>query len=63
MISLSSFSQLRIEPEDSFELGLFVDPSASLREEGLNWGLRLSYRGSVYTSLEYQQFNALRGGY
>ena len=65
LFSLAAFSQseFRINKRESFNIGVVVDPYASIKEHGLNIGLEIEYVGLVYTRASTTSFSALKYGY
>jgi len=64
-INLSIFAQdgFRINKTEYFTVGMFVDPVASLKEKGLDFGFEIEYVGTIYARLGLENFSALEGGY
>lgn len=58
-----SQSQVRINKTESFNMQVVVDPHASFKENGLNFGAGIEYNRAIYTRASFTVFNALKGGY
>jgi hypothetical protein len=65
LFSLAAFSQseFRVNKTESFNIGVVVDPYASIKEHGLNIGLEIEYVGLVYTRASITSFTVLKHGY
>lgn len=50
-------------PEERAVLSVFVDPGASVKENGLDIGFEFGYEGVIYAKLQFENFDALQGGY
>lgn len=56
-------SGIRINKSESFNFSVVVDPSASIKEKGLNIGASIEYVGIIYTRASVTSFSKLQGGY
>ena len=56
-------SNFRLNKVDSFNFSVVIDPSASIKESGLNIGAEIEYNGTIYTRASVSTFAALKGGY
>ena len=56
-------SNFRINKVDSFNFAVVIDPSASLKENGLCIGAEIEYLGTVYTRASATYFGALNVSY
>jgi len=56
-------SNFRLNRVDSFNFSVVIDPSASIKESGLQIGAEIEYVGLVYTRASITSFSALEGGY
>jgi len=56
-------SNFRLNRVDSFNFAVVIDPSASIKESGLQIGAEIEYVGLVYTRSSITSFAALEGGY
>ena len=61
--SLQAQSGLRINKTEFFTTSVAVDPSASIKENGLDIVGEIEYAGSVYVKVGFESFSALYGGY
>lgn len=60
-----SFSQneFRLSRTESFNIGVVIDPNASIKEKGVNIGAEIEYVGWVYARASATSFAALTYGY
>lgn len=56
-------SNFRLNRVDSFNFAVVIDPSASIKESGLQIGAEIEYNGTIYTRASITSFSALDGGY
>lgn len=56
-------AQLRFGEVESFAASLYVDPGASIKENGLDIGADIEYRGAVYAKVGVESFADLPGNY
>ena len=56
-------SNFRLNKVDSFNFAIVIDPSASIKESGLQIGAEIEYNGTIYTRASITSFAALDGGY
>jgi len=56
-------SNFRLNRVDSFNFAVVIDPSASIKESGLQIGAEIEYNGTIYTRASITSFAALEGGY
>ena len=61
--SLFSQNEFRLNKTESFNIGVVVDPNASIKEKGLNIGVEIEYVGWVYPRASATSFAALTYGY
>tara|TARA_R110000803_G_scaffold191928_2_gene254659 strand:+ start:1386 stop:1874 length:489 start_codon:yes stop_codon:yes gene_type:complete len=61
--SLFSQNEFRLNKTESFNIGVVVDPNASIKEKGLNIGVEIEYVGWVYARASATSFAALTYGY
>lgn len=63
-----AFTQAQVcssaDTEEHYIVSFFVDPSASIKEGGLNFGLEVGLEGNYwYANAQIESFEALTGGY
>ena len=65
LITSFSFAQsgFRINKKETFNVSVVVDPTASMKERGLNIGASIEYSGTIYTRASITSFAKLHGGY
>lgn len=56
-------AQLRFGNEESFAVSVYADPGASIKENGLDIGADIEYRGAVYVKAGFESFAELPGNY
>ncbi len=56
-------NQFRLNKIKSFNVGVVVDPNASIKEKGLNRGIEVEYVKQIYTRISYTSFPTLTYGY
>lgn len=61
--TLFSQNEFRLNKTESFDIGIVVDPNASIKEHGLNIGGEIEYVGIVYTRASITSFSTLKHGY
>ena len=53
-----------VNAQDKFNVSVYVDPSASIKEKGINFGAEIEYNNrTIYTKAGFQFFSVLEGGY
>jgi hypothetical protein len=65
LISNLAISQdgFRFNPREYFTVSLSVDPTSSIKENGLDIVSELEYVGPLYAKVGFESFSALTGGY
>lgn len=63
MISTAVNAQFRFGDAENFAVSIYVDPGASEKEQGLDIGADVEYRGAIYAKAGIESFEALPGNY
>jgi hypothetical protein len=63
LICASVQGQVKSKDSETFSVSVVLDPSASIKEKGLNLGFEIEYSGAVYARASVTTFSALKGGY
>lgn len=63
LLSLTVSAQFKFNDVEYFTVSTFMDPSASVKEKGLDIGVELEYVGFIYAKVGFESFSALKGGY
>lgn len=63
LVVTSVNAQFFNSPKETVEIGLFVDPAASFKENGIDVGIEAGYRGVIYVKAQFESFTVLEGGY
>lgn len=64
ILSLNATAQLQFIQNEYVTLSGYVDPSASVKEKGINFGAEIQLISNwKYVKAGFQSFNALEGGY
>lgn len=56
-------AQFRFGEVESFAASIYVDPGASLKENGLDIGMDIEYNGAVFIRAGFESFAELPGNY
>lgn len=56
-------AQFRFGEKESFAFSTYVDPGASIKENGLDIGLDIEYKSFIYAKAGVESFAQLPGGY
>src|SRR5690554_2405905 len=56
-------AQFRFGEVDSFAASLYVDPGASIKENGLDIGIDIEYNGAIFARAGFESFADLPGNY
>lgn len=55
---------MMVNAQDKFNVSVYVDPAASIKEKGIDFGAEIEYHNkSIYTKAGFQNFSVLQGGY
>lgn len=63
LIASAAQAQIFSTPSEKVVFSVFVDPGASVKEQGLDIGVEFGYEGVIYAKLQFENFEALQGGY
>jgi hypothetical protein len=55
---------LMVNAQDKFNVSVYVDPFASVKEKGIDFGAEIEYNNrTIYTKAGFQSFSVLEGNY
>jgi hypothetical protein len=55
---------MMVNAQDKFNVSVYVDPGASIKEKGIDFGAEIEYHNkTIYTKAGFQNFAVLQGGY
>ena len=63
LVTSVTIGQVQFGKKESFAFSGYIDPSASIKEKGLNIGLDIEYKGAMYAKFGIESFAQLPGGY
>lgn len=63
LFTLVATSQIQFGEKESFTFSVYVDPFASIKENGLDIGADIEYKGFIYAKAGIESFADLPGGY
>ena len=63
LFTLVATSQIQLGKKETFAFITYVDPAASIKENGLDFGIDIEYRGKMYAKFGIESFAALDGNY
>ncbi|MEO0166763.1 MAG: hypothetical protein ABIL39_11575 [candidate division WOR-3 bacterium] len=63
LVTSVTIGQVQFGKKESFAFSAYVDPNASIKENGLDIGIDIEYRGAMYAKFGIESFAQLPGGY